>query len=146
MPTELAAERQSGYEVADALLAETLALPNATTAYSTGFDLKAMTVKGARLADLIMRIGVPNTSTGDLGDAETLKISIITDTVLPLDASSVVLAADVISMVGGGGIGDLGQICRYKIPDDCPRYLGILMTTTHDASVGATSATIDLLF
>ena len=145
MPTELAAERKTGYEVADALLAEALSLPNATTGYSTGFDLSTMTVKGMRAADMIMRVAVGDLAVGNLANAATLKVSIIADTVLPLDASSVVLAADVISMVGAGGVGDLGQICRYKIPDDCPKILGVLITTSADAS-GGDDGVVELLF
>lgn len=143
--TELAAERKTGFERIDALLAETLALPNAGAGYTTGFDLKTLTAKGARLADLIMRSKVGDLAVGNLANAATLKVSVICDTVLPLDASSVVLATDVISMVGAGGVGDLGQISRYKIPDDCPRYIGISITTSADASAGA-AATCDLRF
>ena len=111
----------------DATHVEADALPTADgTAYSTGIDLNALTAKGARLADIELELSIPDLTTTHLPDADTLTFSLLGDTALPIDGSSVVVFANILEMLGAGGAGDGPERVRVKIPSDFSyRYLGV---------------------
>jgi len=91
----------------------------AQTTYSTkGLDISDLiqTAKGAALADVELVIRVPDMSVAELVNADTLKISVLLDVNETIDGSSIVYMLDVIDLLGAGGIGDLGEEVRIKIP------------------------------
>lgn len=144
---DLTAEPLGLPEVADALLKQVLAIStSATTVYSATavIDLNALTIKGIRPSNIEVRISVPNLDEPKIGDAETIKVSLLGDTVSPIDSSSIALVTDALSFVGGGGIGDLGKYYRYKLSSDEYRILGLKIVTSA-ANAGAVNATIELL-
>jgi len=97
-----------------------------TTYSTTGIDLSQLwsTSKGSAEADVEILIRVPNLTVAEMVNADTLKVSFVVDTVVPIDASSKVLMLDVISMLGAGGIGDLGEEVRVKVPSGGFVYQG----------------------
>ncbi len=91
----------------------------AATTYSTaGINLSQLfsTVKGGAHIDAEIAIRVPDHTVAGLVNADTLKISVLLDVNATIDGSSVVYMLDVIDMLGAGGIGDLGEEVRVKIP------------------------------
>lgn len=145
---DLTAERKTSYEVADASLKQVLAIPTAASTVYSGtavIDLKALTVKGARLAPFEVRVSVPDLDEPKIGDTETIKVSLVGDTVSPVDASSVALATDCLDFLGAGGVGDKGKFYRYKVSTDGYRILGLKIVASAN-NVGALNATIELLF
>ena len=61
-------------------------------------------------------VRVPDLGVTELVDADTLKISVLLDVNSTIDASSIVYMLDVIDMLGAGGIGDLGEEIRIRVP------------------------------
>jgi len=147
---DLTAERKSSFEVADALEKQVLAIPSAASTVYSGqtavINLYALTVKGLRVADCEVRVFVPDMLTAELVDADTVKVSLVGDTVPPIDSSSVVLVADGIDMLGAGGVGDKGQYFRYRLPTAGYRYLGLKIVKTGTGVSAGVNATIELLF
>jgi len=97
-------------------------LPAATgTTYSTrGIDISELWSdnKDSMEADAEIRIRVGNLTTGNLNDADVLKISVLLDINSTIDGSSIVYMLDVLDFLGAGGIGDLGEEVRVKIPSN----------------------------
>ncbi len=95
-------------------------LPAATaTTYSTrGVDISEFWVdnKDSMQADAELVVSVPNMSVAELVNADTLKISVLLDVNSTIDGSSIVYMLDVIDLLGAGGVGDLGEEVRIKIP------------------------------
>jgi len=91
----------------------------AGTTYSTrGIDLSEFWSKSkdAMVADAEILIRVGNMTVANLVNADTLKVSVLLDVNSTIDGSSIVYMADVIDLLGAGGIGDLGEEIRVKIP------------------------------
>ncbi len=90
-----------------------------TYTHATGaLDLSSLfpTAKGAMLADAEIAIRVPNMLTAEMNNGDTLKISVLLDINSTIDGASIVYMLDVIDLLGAGGIGDLGEEIRIKIP------------------------------
>lgn len=132
---------------ADAQLKETLALGTADgTVQTTGFDLGALTARGARLADCELKISAPALTTTELPDADTCTYSIETDDNSSFSSAKIVNAA-ILVQTGAGGAGADAAAVRFKPPSDCERYIrvkAILAGGTGDCS--GSSLTASLLF
>jgi len=89
------------------------------TTYSTrGVDLSEFWSKSkdAMVADVELVIQVGNLTVANMVNADTLKISVLLDVNSTIDGSSIVYMLDVLDFLGAGGIGDLGEEVRIKIP------------------------------
>jgi len=152
-----APEIRDSHRLRDKKLLEVVALPGAgLTTYSLGIDMNALTgftAKGAILADFMIRVSVPNLGVGHLVNADTLGISIILDSAQPLDASSKVLMADLISMLGAGGVGDTKESVTLRVPPEglyyqgtLYRWIGVKMVHTGTGDPSTANLTMELLF
>jgi len=144
-----APEIRDTFRLLDKKHIEADALPTADgTSYSTGIDLGALTVKGARLADMELVLKIPDLSVTHLPDADTLTFSLLGDTALPIDGSSIVVQAAVLSMLGAGGVGDGPEEKHVKIPSDFSyRYLGIkAVAAGGTGDISAVDMTTQLVF
>ena len=121
-------EKRDTHRLGDYAFRKADALPAAgLTTYSTGLDLATIlpqTAKGASLAECIFSVRVPNMTVAGLVDADTLKVSVMVDSVAPIDASSKAIMPDIISMLGAGGVGDLGEEFSIKVPVEGFYYQG----------------------
>lgn len=136
-----------GYELKDAGLTLTLALPaSATTAYATpGIDTGKTTDQAVQAADVELLLTAPALTTAQLGDAATMKYSILMDTVNPIDGSSVVLHADILTQTGAGGAGAAGATKRFKLPSDALRIIGLKVVNSAAGDASGVSATLEVL-
>lgn len=125
----------------------TRALPGSnTTVYATpGIDT-GVTPAGVQPDGVEYLLTAPALTTAQLGDAATMKYSILMDTVDPVDASSVVLFADCITQTGAGGAGAAAATFRFKLPSNATRILGFKITNSANADASAASATLEALF
>ncbi len=152
---DLTSEPNGLPELRDALLKQNLAFGVTTTVYSgssTPIDLNALTVKGVLPNNIEVRVSTIDLTEPTIGNAETIKVSIVGDTALPIDGSSTVLAATCLSFVGGGGIGDLGKFYRFALPSQLQtaagvkiRYLGMAIACSADANDATQFATLELV-
>jgi len=133
--------------VKDALAKVTAALPNgAATIYSTtGIDTEVAT-SGAHLSNVEWLLTAPALVNADLGDGNTMKYSILTDTVNPIDGSSTVLFADCITQTGAGGAGAAAATFRFKLPTNAGRILGFKAVNSAAGDASDKSATLEALF
>lgn len=146
--TFTASERISGPELRDANLTQTDALPTAdTSSYNTGMDLDALTFKGIRPTEIELRISHPDLTTTHLPDADTLTFDVVSDTALPIDGSSSVVAAAILVSTGTGAAGANPSFARYRIPSNFPRYIGIKATSAGGTGdISAIDMTTELVF
>lgn len=140
-----APEIRDTFRLRDFSLQEEDALPaSATTEYSTGIDLGALTAKGARLEDMEFEISVPDLT--NLGSGGTLKFSILGDTTSTMDSGSTVIAADVLTVTGdASGEADATSV-RYRLKSDFSyRYVGVKCVKSDSGDPGE-DMTTRLLF
>lgn len=135
------------YELKDAAVKKTWALPNgAATTYATpGIDL-GHTTAGKLLADCEFLLSAPALNTTQLPDAKTMIYSILLDTVDPIDGSSVVKYASVITQTGAGGAGAAAATYRFRLPSDATRILGARAVGSASGDATGASATLEALF
>jgi hypothetical protein len=133
--------------VKDALVKVTKALPNgAATVYSDGIDT-GTTPAGAQLAPIMeWKLTAPALSTTELGDAATMKYSILMDTVDPIDGSSVVLHADILTQTGADGAGAAAAEVRFRLPSNALRILGFKAVNSAAGNASGKSATLEAVF
>jgi len=142
-----APEIRDTYRLKDKTFINVAALPTVGAAsYSVGFDLQALTAKGVRVAEMELEVSHPALAVGLMVNADTLKLAVVSDTALPIDGSSVVIAADVISSVGAGGVGCAAASARFKIPTNCSRYIGIAAVHVGTGAPQTANMTTQLLF
>jgi hypothetical protein len=132
--------------VRDALAKVTAALPNgAATVYTTtGIDTETTTT-GAHLSGVEFLLTAPALVVGDLGNGDTMKYSILTDTVNPIDGSSTVLFADCIVQTGAGGAGAAAATFRFRLPSDAGRILGVKAVNSAAGDASDKSLTLEAL-
>lgn len=131
--------------VRDALLKLTKALPNgAATIYSDSIDT-GTTTTGAQLSPVEFLLTAPALVVGDLADGATMKYSILTDTVDPIDGSSTVLFADCIVQTGAGGAGAAAATFRFKLPSNAGRLIGFKAVNSGAGDASDKSATLEVL-
>ena len=130
----------------DASLKLTLALPASnTTVYATP-GLDTGNIGGNHPGGVEFLLTAPALTTAQLGDAATMKYSILYDSVNPIDASSTVLHADIITQTDAGGAGAAGATKRFKLPSTAGRILGFKVVNSANADASAASATLEALF
>ena len=131
----------------DVNLKLTRALPASnTTVYATpGIDT-GVTPAGVQSKDVEWVLSAPALTTAQLGDAATMKYSILHDTVDPVDGSSVALHTDCITQTGAGGAGAAAATFRFKLPSDGKRILGFKVVNSANADASAASATLEAVF
>lgn len=129
----------------DASLKLTRALPASnTTVYATpGLDTGV--VNGVQ-NPVEWLLSAPALAVGELSDAATCKYSILTDTVNPVDASSVALFTDCIVQTGAGGAGAAAKEFRFKLPSNATRILGFKIVTSANLDASGKSATLEAVF
>lgn len=136
------------FNLRDMLAKLTVALPNgAATVYATpGIDTGKVTSFGQQLANMEFLLSAPALVVGDLGDAATMKYSIVTDTVDPIDGSSVALYTDILTQTGAGGAGAAAATVRFKLPTNASRIIGLKVVNSGAGDASDKSATLEVLF
>ena len=130
----------------DAALKLTRALPgSATTVYSLGIDT-GVTPAGQQPDAVEYLLTAPALTTAQLGDAATMKYSILLDTVNPVDGSSVARHTDCLVQTGAGAAGAAGATFRFKLASDSTRILGFKIVNSAAGDCSAVSATLEALF
>lgn len=135
-----------GFNVKDANLSLTTALPNGAAAVtSAGWDLGAQSGKQDFLADCELHIESPALLTGDLADAATLKFDV--EHAAASDYSdATALAKEVLVQTGAGGAGAAAANARFRLPTTCKRYLRVKATKTGAGDASDKSMTTSLKF
>jgi len=133
-------------DLKDANLKLSRALPNgAATVYSTSIDTGKTTELGKQLAEVELLLSAPALVVGDLADAATMKYSIVMDTVDPIDGSSTVLYADILTQTGAGGAGAAAATKRFKLPTDGLRLVGFKAVNSGAGDASDKTATLEVL-
>jgi hypothetical protein len=135
-----------GFEVTDATLVKTKALPNGAAAVSSdGLDLGAMSAIGSRLADAELKISGPLLTTTELPDTKTMVYKVEHDSAS--DFSTVATLADrVLVQTGAGGTGAAAAAARFRFPTDTKRYVRVTATNDGAGDASGKSLTAELLF
>jgi hypothetical protein len=137
------------YNVRDALLKQTVALPSsAGTAVITAFDLGEVSASPA--ADFVAKcellISAPALNTTQLPDTTTVTYSIEQSTD-NFATNTVVLADKVLVQTGASSAGAAANTARYRPPENVSRYLRVKATTgANSGDCSAKSLTAELLF
>jgi len=132
--------------VQDANFDEDLTLPTADgTVQTTGFDLGAMSARGAFLAQCELRISSPALNTTQLPNDDTLTYSV--EACDDNSSWDVVLADEVLVQTGAGGAGAAAAVARFRLPSDCPRYIRVkAIAAGGTGDISGASADVSLLF
>lgn len=121
----------------DAGFTQTLALGTSdATVVTTGFDLGALSARGARLADVELKLDAPALNTTQLPDADTCTYSVETDDDVAFGSAKILTSA-LLLQTGAGGAGAAAASARFRLPSDCERYVrvkAILAGGTGDCS------------
>lgn len=135
------------YQVKDAQLIETKALPNgAATIYSTGLDLQAInSIVGERLQDCELEIVAPALTTGMLGDGATMKYSIQTATDSGFTTPDTI-AADILTQTGAGGAGAATATVRFRLPSQSKRFVRVRAINSAAGNASTVSLTHRIVF
>lgn len=133
----------------DAQLSVSTPLPaSAATVTTPGLDL-AQTTNGDFTADADFLATVPAVTTGMLGDAATLKWSIVTGATVDANGviqSVTVLYPDIMTQTGAGGAGAAANSKRIGLPSDVQRYVGLRGIKSASGDASSVSATLKMLF
>jgi len=133
-------------DLKDSNLKLSRALPNgAATVYSTSIDTGKTTDLGKQLAPVEFLLSAPALVVGDLADAATIKYSVVMDTVDPIDGSSIVLHADILTQTGAGGAGAAAATKRFKLPTDGLRLIGFKAVNSGSGDASDKTATLEVL-
>ncbi len=136
---------QRGYELGDAQLRQTAALPDGAAATQvTGLDL-GHGVNGSHVAPHEILIEAPALTTTELPDTETMTYSIETDDNAAFSSATIV-DADVLVQTGAGGAGAAAAEQRYRLPTTCERYVRLKATNSGAGDASGKSMTFSLKF
>lgn len=132
-----------GYELRDAQLKVTRALPNgAATVNSSGIDLGHST-RGDVPGNFEVVVMAPAVTTGMLGDAATIKYSIEHDTD-PAFGSATLLMGDVLVQTGASGAGAAAAEARVRLPSNAKRYIRTKVVKSAAGDASSVSATMEI--
>lgn len=123
-------------------------MPNgAATTYSSTFDLgiKASSPNDF-LAQCELEIVVPNFTTTQLGDTQTITISVMTSDTSDLSTGSPVVLGSFPVYTGAGGAGATGGTLRFRPPTDVLRYIGTRAVKTGASNASTATVTNKLRF
>lgn len=133
-------------QVKDASLVATKALPNGAASTSTdAFDLGPLTDRGVRNLPCDLYIEAPALATADLGNGDTMIYKIEADND-PAFGSPTTLVAAAITQTGANAAGAAAATYRYRLPDDCERYVRVTATNSAAGDASDKSMTASLLF
>ncbi len=129
----------------DAALEVSRALPNgAATVTSTALQAKNDVAKDFA-ADTELEISAPAVTTGMLGDAATLKYSVVEGNAADL-SDATVLAADVLVQTGAAGAGAAAATKRFRLPSTVKKYVGLRAVKSAAGDATSVSAVMRFLF
>jgi hypothetical protein len=132
--------------VKDAELIETKALPgSATTVYSDGIDLGALSQNGQRVAPVEFELVAPAVTTGELPDAQTLIYKVQTDDDSAFGSATEEIPA-LITQTGAAGAGAVTASKRFRLRTNGERYVRVGCTKSGAGSAATASMTLRLLF
>ena len=116
---------ESTYRRQDASLSATKALHNGAGADIC--DAFEVNPSGALLAGCELEISAPVLAAGALPNAETVKYSIVSGSTT---SPTTVIAADVLTQTGAGGVGAAAATKRFRLPTDVARYAAVKATVS----------------
>ena len=135
----------NSYNVSDALLRQTKALPASAAAITTdAIDLGHGT-NGQNVAEHEFVLDAPALTVGELPNAQTMIYAIVTSANADMSSPTVVNAAFV-TQTGADGAGAAAVEKRFRLPSDCQRYVGIRATKSGAGSAATASVTLSLKF
>ncbi|WP_010586299.1 hypothetical protein [Schlesneria paludicola] len=133
----------------DAQLSVSTPLPaSAATVTTPGLDLGQNTT-GDFAAPVDFLATAPAVTTGMLGDAATLKWSVVTGATVDVNGviqSATVLYDNIMIQTGAGGAGAQGQTKRFALPTDVQRYVGLRGAKSAAGDASSVNATLKMLF
>jgi len=133
-----------GYQVKDALLKATKALPNgAATVYSSGLDLGHGS-RGDFLAAAEFKVSAPALTTGQLPDTKTMTYSVQHDDD-PAFGTAADLYPGVIVQTGAGGAGAAAATFTARLPLDVKRYVRVKAVNSGAGDASGASLTFEAL-
>jgi hypothetical protein len=133
-----------GFQVKDASLEKTAALPNGAAATTTaGVDTMNGT-KGDFVALSELCVDVPALTTTQIGDGQTITYTVETDADVAF-GSPVVLATLGVQ-TGAGGVGCAAFTSKYKLPTNVERYVRVKATKAGASNASTASMTAGLRF
>ena len=134
------------FQVADKLLTITAALPNgATNTSTTAIDLEHNNARQDFLANCEFLVSIPALTTTQLGDTQTITVSVETDNDAAFGSAKVVISS-LFVMTGAGGAGAAAASDRFRLPSNCERYVRVKATKTGASNASTASMTFQQLF
>ena len=129
----------------DKALKITKTLPNGVaTVYSDAVDLQN-SARGDFLAQVEFLLSAPALVVGDLGDADTVKYSVMHHTTSTL-SSGTVLYADILTQTGAGGAGAAAATAQFRLPIDVKGFVGIRAINSGAGDASDKSLTLEPVF
>jgi len=134
-----------GLALRDTQLKVTKALSNGVgSVYTDSIDLGHGS-NGDFLAQVELLISAPALTTGQLGDAATMKYDILHSDSPDLSSGASVLETAAITQTGAGGAGAVAATKQVRLPVDVKRYVGVKATNSASGNASAKSVTVELL-
>lgn len=134
------------FQVADKLLTLTAALPNgAANTSTTAIDLEHNNARENFLADCEFLVSIPALTTTQLGDTQTITVSVETDNDVAFGSAKVVISS-LFVMTGASGAGAAAASDRFRLPSNCERYVRIKATKAGTSNASTASMTFQPLF
>lgn len=134
-----------GFNVKDAALKVTKALPNGAASTTTdAIDLGHGSL-GDFLANTEFKISAPALVVGDLANGATMKYDLIQSDNADLSSSSNIVD-DIIIQTGADGAGAAAATYQGRLPVDVKRYIGVKATNSASGDASDKSMTFELLF
>lgn len=129
------------YQVTDARLSRSKALPNGAANTSTDAIDMENTTKASNNAPWELLISAPALTTAEQPNAKTLIYSVEMDDNAAF-TSPTVLYAEVLRQTGAGGAGAAAASVRVKVPTNAERYVRVKATGSASGDSSAKSFTV----
>jgi len=134
------------YQIRDATLIKTKALPNGAAAVnSDGLDVGLRGARGALLEDCELEIVAPILTTTELPDTKTMTYKVVCDADVAF-GSPKTLGDGVLVQLGAGGTGAAAATARFRLPTDCEQYVRVTATNSGTGNASGKSMTVALKF
>lgn len=125
------------------------ACPNgAATTYQTAIDLQiaASSLNDFQPDYLQVEIVVPTFTTSQLGDTQTIIVSLLTSDTSDLSSGSPTTLAVFPTFTGASGAGAAGATYYVRLPTTCKKYLGVKVVKTGASNASTANITTKLKF
>lgn len=130
----------------DAALEVSRALPNGANTVTSTAGIPVKSDAGMELqADFELEISAPALATGIHADAATVKYHIVHGNAADL-SDAAVLAADILTQTGAGGLGSAAATARYRLPSTCKKYVGLRIVKSGAGDATGLTATLSARF